>query len=275
MKVADIFSGWGWGGAKNVNQGPAVSGGPMQVPGAALFNSGKGQHTTQALDTTGTLAAVYPTEESLWVYGPLVTDPGAQGVENINAYNEGGGYAALPAPTSTAELQATEDYLHEVMNGQTPNSAYDETWVNLDITGKPGYGAFNEQPFYTGHTQITLSDPASEQGWGVGPARRWAHYPFAELGNKYRNSQNHLRMGQLPWAYSEQNMLYYRTQLIWEQQWDAYKQRNPVTPVVAIPTTVPHVSNVPAYAGGFVQYQGLDVPFTDFGSGVYPDGSMV
>ncbi len=113
------------------------------------------------------------------------------------------------------------------------------------------------------------SNPGAEQGWGVGPARRWAHYPFSELGNPARNASNHLRMGQLPWAFSEQNMLYYRTQLIWEQQWAPYKQRNPVNPVVPVAPTVPFVQTVPTYGGGYVQYPGLDVPLIDNGSGVY------
>ena len=241
-----------------------------------LFNSGAGQHSLRALDATGQLAAVYPSEEQLWVYGPAITDPGDQGI--AGAVDRSGGMgllgqvsdAPLPAPLSQGELDAAEAWLHEVINGQTPNAAYGEEWVNLTITGLPGYGSFNEQPFFTGHSQIVQANPASEQGWGVGPARRWAHYPFSQLDNPARNAgAGHLRMGQLPWAYSEQNMLYYRTQLIWEQQWAPYKQRIPVNPQVPVAPSVPFAQVVPTYAGGYVDYAGIDVPMDDHGAGIY------
>lgn len=237
-----------------------------------LFNRGANQHSLQSLDATGQLAAVYPSEDQLWLYGPTIANPGGDAVVDHNGGMGADGMDEFPvvsAGPTMAEAEATEEWLHEVINGQTSNGAYGEEWVNLAIGGPAGYGNFNEQPFYTGHSQIVQSNPAAEQGWGVGPARRWAHYPFSELQNPARNARNHLRMGSLPWAYSEQNMLYYRTQLIWEQQWDAYKQRVPVNPVVPVATTVPFTEIVPTYGGGDVQYPGLDVPLTDGGSGVY------
>lgn len=239
-----------------------------------LFNSGAGQHTLASLTTDGSLAAVYPSEETLWEYGPYINDPGDQGVVGDTTYGLGvdgaGEYPVIPVPTSPQQLEDTEAWLHDVINGPTPSAAPEEEWVNLTITGKPGYGSFNEQPFYTGHSQIVVSNPGAEQGWGVGPARRWAHYPFSQLDNPTRNAKNHLRMGQLPWAYSEQNMLYYRTQLIWEQQWDPYKRRGPVNPVVPVATTVPYTQTVPTFGGGYVQYAGIDLPtFDDAGAGIY------
>lgn len=234
------------------------------------------QHSLQSLDELGQIAAVYPSEDQLWLYGPTITDPSGQGVEGITTYGMGehgaDAYPVIPVPTSPQEVQVLEDWLHEQINGQTPNGAYAEDWVNLDVGGPPGYGNFNEQPFYSGHSQIVQSNPASEQGWGVGPARRWAHYPFAELGNPARNAANHLRMGQLPWSYPEQNMLYYRTQLIWEQQWDAYKQRLPVNPVVPVMPSVPFSQTVPVYGGGDVVHPGVGSPYLisdDHGAGIY------
>lgn len=241
----------------------------------SLFNSGADQHRLASLTADGTIAAVYPSEETLWQYGPAITDPGDQGVQGP-VDNAGGlgiyagqQFPAIPEPTTLAEAEGTEEWLHEVTNGQTSNGAYGEQWVNLAIGGPAGYGNFNEQPWYTGHSQIVQSNPGAEQGWGVGPARRWAHYPFSELQNPVRNAGSHLRMGQLPWSYPEQNMLYYRTQLIWEQQWAPYKKRGVVNPVVPVPTTVPWGQNVPTYGGGYVQYQGLDVPTLDGGAGIY------
>jgi hypothetical protein len=242
-----------------------------------LFNSGAGQHSLQSLTSDGSIAAVYPSEEQLWLYGPSITDPGDQGYEFGDGIERSGGlgaaaqgsYPVNPVPRNQAEVNATEDWLHEVINGPTPNGAYGEEWVNLDVGGPAGFGNWNEQPYMTGHSQIVVSNPGAEQGWGVGPARRWAHYPFSELGNPVRNAGNHLRMGQLPWAFSEQSMLYYRTQLVWEQQWAPYKQRNPVNPVVSVAPSVPFVQTVPTYGGGFVEYPGLDVPLTDTGSGIY------
>lgn len=238
-----------------------------------LPNNQSNRHSLQALDETGHIAAIYPSEDQLWLYGPTINDPGDQGMAGVSPDSQGaypGG--PPPAPHGQADIQATEDYLHEVINGQVPNTAFSEEWVNLDIGGPAGYGNFNEQPYFTGHSQIVQSNPGSEQGWGVGPARRWAHYPFSELGNPTRNMGKHLRNGQLPWAYHEQNMLYYRTQLIWEQQWDAYKQRNPVAPIVPVAPSVPYSQTVPAYAGGDVVHYGVGTPYPiadDHGAGIY------
>lgn len=242
-----------------------------------LFNANTGRHSLQSLTLDGALAAVYPSEDQLWLHGPTITDPQDQGVaapdgivgESGGAGAWGGPSQYLPVPQSEQQLENTEAWLHEVMNGQVSNGAYGEEWVNLTIGGPAGFGNWNEQPYYTGHSQIVQSNPGAEQGWGVGPARRWAHYPFSQCDNPARNAQNHLRMGALPWAYSEQNMLYYRSQLIWEQQWAPYKQRNPVTPVVGLPASVPYVQTIPAYAGGDIQYAGLDVPILDHGAGIY------
>src|SRR6516164_8608563 len=107
------------------------------------------------------------------------------------------------------------------MNGETSNQAYLEDVVNNAVYGPQGFGDWNAQPFQSGHTQITLANPAQEQGWGVGPARRWAHYPKTESPNPARNEGQHLRNGELPWV-SNESKLYERSQLAWEQQWAPY-----------------------------------------------------
>jgi hypothetical protein len=224
----------------------------------AIFGGQTSQHHLASLDNLGMTAAIYPSEEQLWYYGPTIST------------GQGGDVYTLPvgdptrSPTPHAptpqEVAAQQDLAFRQQNDQTPNGAYGEQWVNLTIAGEAGFGDWNQQPYMTGHSQIVQSNPGSEQGYGVGPARRWAHYPYAVLDNPARSIWVHNRNGDLPWAFSEQNMLYYRSQLIWEQQWDAYKQRGPVTPVVPVASTVPFTQVVPAYGGGPVSYTGLDIP---------------
>jgi hypothetical protein len=210
------------------------------------------QRTYPSLDKTGTQAAVYPSEEALWAVGPPINAPGDQNV------------AYTPTPGPTMSPQAEDDYLHEVMNGQTPGTdAYGERWVNIENYGPTGFGPWtNEGIFYTGHSQNIVSNPAAEQGWGVGPARRWAHFPIVDLPNPTRNFGSHLRNGVLPWV-TASSSLYERSQLAWEQQWAPYKQRSPLAPVVQVAPSVPFVQTVPTYSGGDAPHPGVDVPFDD------------
>jgi hypothetical protein len=218
------------------------------------------QKTYPSLDVTGTQAAVYPSEDALWGVGPPINEPGDQGIQWPGSDNT---LAPPPAPASVAEALKTDTFLEEVINGETSNGAYGEEWVNVQQYGPTGYGPYNDQTlFESGHTQITVSNPSSEQGWGVGPARRWAHYPHEELTNPFRNRMVHMRNGSLPWVVSD-SILYERTQLAWEQQWNPYKQRSPVNPVVQVPQSVPFVSTVPSYAGGPAPHPGVDVPLDD------------
>jgi len=218
-----------------------------------------------ALDQTGTQAAVYPSEEQLWVQGPPINAPGAQGVAADNMLGDPSISApVLPAPASASAVQQTEAWINEVINGQTANQTYDEDVVNNAVYGPQGVGDWNVQAYETGHSQNVVSNPALEQGWGVGPARRWAHYPKVESPNPARNFGEHLRNGQLPWV-SNESALYYRTQMAYEQQWANYKARSPVAPVVPVAPSVPYVQTIPVYptpshSGGLVEYPGIDVP---------------
>lgn len=217
-----------------------------------------------SLDRTGTQAAIYPSEEALWAQGPPINDPGSQGVE----WPAG----SPPAPASLSAATATEEWISETLNGETANEAFYEDVVNPAVHGPQGFGDWNVQPFYTGHSQNRPSDPSSEQGWGVGPARRWAHYPKVESPNPARNEGQHLRNGQLPWV-SADTALYYRTQLAWEQQWAPFKFRSPHAAVVPVPSSVPFAQTVPTFGGGDVPHPGVDVPFDDAAIyGIYPTG---
>jgi len=220
------------------------------------------QPTTQPgfLDFTGTQAAIYPSEEALWAQGPPINDPGGQGVEFVADQNLSG-----PPPGPTMNPAQEDAWLHEVINGETSNGAYGEIWVNTQEYGPTGFGPWTDQnEFQTGHSQNIVSNPASEQGWGVGPARRWSHFPIEENPNPFRNRFVHVRNGQLPWVVADSS-LYERTQLAWEQQWDKYKRRSPVAPVVPVPTSVPFVQTVPTFSGGPAPYPGVDLPVGDEG----------
>lgn len=210
------------------------------------------QQTYLALDRTGTQAAVYPSEEQLWVSGPTINDPGDQGLAMTD----------LSQQATTAE---TEEWLHEVLNGETSNAAYDEAWVNPEVLGPTGFGPWNDESiFQSGHSQNVVSNPASEQGWGVGPARRWAHFPHDDAPNPCRNMGQHMRNGQLPWVVADSS-LYERSQLAWQQQWAGLKRRSPVAPIVPVAQSVPFTQTVPTFAGGPIPIEGVDVPFQDSG----------
>ena len=225
------------------------------------------QATPAALDLTGTQAAVYPSEEQLWAQGPPVNAPLGQGVDPMNTVGDAAVQAPpIPAPGSLAGVAAYEAYIAEVMNGETSNAAYTEDVVNNAVYGPQGFGDWNVQAYESGHTQIVQANPAAEQGWGVGPARRWAHYPKVESPNFARNFGTHFRNGQLPWV-SVESSLYERSQLAREQHWSPFKQRSPVAPVVPVAPSVPYVQTVPTFSGGPVAYPGIDVP-----NGVWPDG---
>jgi hypothetical protein len=220
----------------------------------------------QTLDQTGTQAAIYPSEDVLWATGPPINMPGGQGEEPYSSDDEQ--LVAPPVPQSAAQLQATEDYLHEVINGETSNAVYPEDVVNNRVLGPQGFGDWNVQPYYTGHSQIVQANPGSEQGWGVGPARRWAHYPKVDSPNPARNEGQHLRNGALPWV-SADSSFYERSQLAWEQQWDPYKFRRSPAAVVPVAQSVPFVQTVPTFAGGPSPVPGLDVPIGSDEQGVY------
>jgi hypothetical protein len=217
------------------------------------------------LDQTGTQAAVYPSEDQLWVQGPPINAPGSQG---ITPYGAGEQFAPPPVPRSAAQMAATENYLHEVMNGETPNAVWPENVVNPRVIGPQGFGTWNAQPYFSGHSQNIPSNPASEQGWGVGPARRWAHYPRVDSPNPARNNGQHLRNGALPWV-TVSSSLYERSQLAWEAQWQPYKYRRTPAAVVQVAPSVPWVQTVQPFAGGPSPVPGLDVPIGSADYGVY------
>jgi len=225
------------------------------------------------LDATGTVAAVYPSEQQLWVQGPPINDPGDQGVAYIGA---GQFMGAPPVPTGAQGVQAEEEFIFEVMNGPTSNGATGLWWVPLRTDTPPNFGGWNytvsgspeaAMP-YSGHDANIPSNPSSEQGWGVGPARRWARWPWTDSPNPARNGA-YLRNGDFPWVTLD-SWLYERTQLEWEQQWDVYKYRSAVAPVVPVAGAIPFAQTVPTYGGGPSPMPALDIPAIG-PQPIYPD----
>lgn len=219
-----------------------------------------------SLDATGTVAAVYPSEAQLWVQGPQITDPSGQGVADIGA---GQFMGTPPAPTGQQGIDAEEQYLHDLINGPTSNGAPDLWWVNNQQYGPTGVGDWNitvwgsptnAQP-YSGHDANIPSNPSSEQGWGVGPARRWARFPKADSPNPARNGA-YLRNGDFPWITAD-SWLYERTQLAWQQQWAPFKYRTSVAAVVPMAGGIPFAETVPTYGGGPSPIPALDIPAID------------
>lgn len=216
------------------------------------------QQTYPSLDQAGTQAGVYPSEDVLWTTGPPINTTGDQTVAGF-ADSELSPYP--PQPRSISDVSNYEQVIDEQLNGETSNAAYELDWINPEVLGPTGYGPWNDPTnFQTGHSQNIPSNPSSEQGWGVGPARAWAHYPQSECPNPDRNMGQHLRNGQYPYVSAETN-LYYRTQLAWEEQWSIYKFRSPVAPVVQVAPSVPYVQTVPTYGGGYVPIPGVDIPY--------------
>jgi hypothetical protein len=217
----------------------------------------------QTLDVTGTLAAVYPSEEQLWSQGPQINAPGDQGVAYVGA---GEFMGPPPVPTGAAGVQAEEQFIHDVMNGPTSNGATGLEWVNNQQFGPTGVGdwaytvAGSPAPAqeYSGHDANIPSNPSSEQGWGVGPARRWARFPISDSPNPARNGA-YTRNGDFPWVTAD-SWLYERTQLAWQAQWQPYKYRTTPGAVVPMAGSVPFAETVPTYGGGPSPVPGIDVP---------------
>jgi hypothetical protein len=116
-----------------------------------------------------------------------------------------------------------------------------------------GWGSENEQQFQSGHTNNLPTNRSAEQGYGVGPERRWAHYPHVEQPNPFRMLNAFQRSGG-----DSYSTLVYRPEVVafWAQALDRELQttqtRNvgPLAPVVNQAPSVPFVSTVPPTTPG-------------------------
>jgi len=141
--------------------------------------------------------------------------------------------------------------LHPYFDGQlSPAEPFIGPLIIVNPAESPptGWGAPNHQQFQTGHTQNLPTNESAEQGQGVGPERRWPHYPHVENPNIFRNLNAYQRFGTD--SYSEE---VYRAQsaAFWQQaiydslQHASSKQRSPVVPIINQAPSVPYVDAVP------------------------------
>lgn len=142
-------------------------------------------------------------------------------------------------------------YIHEHMNlpvnwREESRVLEDEYWNDdqLDGTAVPP-GAPNDQPFQSGHTQITVLNQSAEQGYGQDPALRWARYPHYSNSFPGYAAGTHRRNGGYP---AEKNFLQMYEIISEGQIRDMSarhtKQHRVFGAIVADAPTVPHTYNV-------------------------------
>jgi hypothetical protein len=120
--------------------------------------------------------------------------------------------------------------------------------VNPAESPPTGWGAPNHQQFQTGHTQNIPTNESAEQGMGVGPERRWPHYPHAENPNVFRNLNVFQRAGTDTYTnevYRAEAAAFWYQALIDSVQHAPDKQRSPVNPVINQAPSVPFVDSIP------------------------------
>ncbi len=128
-----------------------------------------------------------------------------------------------------------------------------EIIVNPHEWTPTGWGPENEQPFQSGHTNNLITNPSAEQGMGVGPERRWAHYPHVEQPNPYRNLNAYQRAGGDAYStlvYRPEVVAFWAQALHVEAQTVNTRHRGPLAPVVNQEPSVAFVTTVPPITPG-------------------------
>lgn len=105
----------------------------------------------------------------------------------------------LDPPINTA---AEDELLHAQMHGAPWRGYRIQGWVNPSNPGIPNLGPVNDQPYVSGHSQITVPNPSAEQGWGLDPAILLARYPHSEGVNPFYATGRHRRNGQMEFTAS-------------------------------------------------------------------------
>lgn len=120
--------------------------------------------------------------------------------------------------------------------------------VNPAESPPTGWGAPNHQQFQTGHTQNVPTNESAEQGKGVGPERKWPHYPHAENPNPYRSLNAWQRAGTDDYSndiYRVEAAAFWYQGIIDSLQHAPDKQRTMPNPVMNQAPSVPFVQVVP------------------------------
>lgn len=117
-----------------------------------------------------------------------------------------------------------------------------------------GWGPENIQQFQSGHTNNVRTNQSAEQGHGVGPERRWAHYPHVEQPNPYRMLNVRQRSGgdsYSPLVYRPEVAAYWVQAMAAEHAAAQTRHRQPsIAGVVNQAASVPFVATVPPDSPG-------------------------
>jgi hypothetical protein len=109
----------------------------------------------------------------------------------------------LPYPVDPPINTGYEDeLLHEQMHGVPWHGYRIQEWQNPSNPGVPNLGPVNDQPFVSGHSQITVPNPAAEQGWGMDPAVLLPRFPHSENVFPGYSAGRYRRNGQLEFSAS-------------------------------------------------------------------------
>jgi len=131
--------------------------------------------------------------------------------------------------------------------------------VNPREFGVTGWGDNNSQQFQSGPTNNVILNKSLEQGMGVGPERRWMHYPSPDNPNPYRRMNAFLRDGMDAYSadvYRPEQVAYWWQALLNEDYVATSKATSPVNPVATQPPSVPFTAIVPDQGTGTNPYYG-------------------
>jgi hypothetical protein len=128
-----------------------------------------------------------------------------------------------------------------------------QTIVNPLNSPPTGWGSPNDQQYQSGKTNNVTTNESAEQGMGVGPERKWPHFPHATNPNPFRNLNVLQRSGMDTYSTD-----IYRPEVVafWAQALEnnigqaPVKQRSRVNPVVNQAQSVPFVETVPPVSPG-------------------------
>lgn len=119
--------------------------------------------------------------------------------------------------------------------------------------GITGWGDPNNQQFQSGHTNNLITNDSSEQGWGVGPERKWGHYPTPDNPNPYRMLNALQRSGGDSYSdmiYRPEVTAYWAQALGQNLTQEKVKQRASGYRTVNQTPSVPYVSTIPPMSPG-------------------------
>lgn len=124
--------------------------------------------------------------------------------------------------------------------------------VNPAELGITGWGPPNDQPYQSGQSNDIKTNASAEQGTGVGPERKWPHYPHATNPNPYRDHGVLRRNGGLvagTVVYRPEVAAYWQQAMFNEAAVAATRHRGRRGTVNQAPS-VPYVSTVPPISPG-------------------------